>query len=480
MPESRDDRNYKIPILQFYLVISLNLLVVLTLCLYYFFYLSPRPELSPANDVLFIGLSGLWFLLTLATAILFLKKNKSFNVAFSNNANQDKELTVYEQSKILETRKLSEVLIENEENLEASISPLVTRLEALNGLIDELENPQEIKDESSVSEADTFPVPEGISRIESQVTESNIMAEESLVKLDKLLANLETSGSSVVSRLKNFELLKQSTRDGGNFLLTTTDIVKDISNSVDEVSQIINVIQNVANQTNLLAMNAAIEAAHADEAGAGFAVVAREIRHLSETTTKNSKEISKAIKEVISKIKAASEAAGKNSNSFALASIEIEKAVSSAEKLTEELETIKSTYTPVKERFQELSDSSSLLQTECQSVRDNLQGNAISAVYDKNTETKINVLMETIKPLLNSATADFNNLGQVFYLISKTHEDLFKLGMSFRLPGEEKISETAEHEVTAAPEGLQEKTDFKEYYFIELSRTVLVEGEAAL
>ena len=146
-------------------------------------------------------------------------------------------------------------------------------------------------------------------QLSAQIHDQNNDLSQSSAAVEEMISNIKSITENIDKFGNSFNQLSSDSEDGKNKIENVINLIESVSAESKKLLDTNKVIEDVAQQTNLLAMNAAIEAAHAGEAGKGFAVVAEEIRKLSESTTKQSHYIKQTLSSVIENINEVTNAA---------------------------------------------------------------------------------------------------------------------------------------------------------------------------
>lgn len=162
----------------------------------------------------------------------------------------------------------------------------------------------------------TGEINESAGLVNSQAINQSADITQSSTSIEEMSASINSILMTVNNKMQVVEELVELAFKGEKEMESTIAIINKVTDSANVIMEMLSVINNIADQTDLLAMNAAIEAAHAGEAGKGFAVVADEIRTLAEDTANNSRGISKSLREVVEQIKTSEESSNQTGEYF--------------------------------------------------------------------------------------------------------------------------------------------------------------------
>jgi methyl-accepting chemotaxis protein len=207
--------------------------------------------------------------------------------------------------------------VESSTKLSDSLGNTSSTFEVVDGFIENIQNEVKVLEKQvNIVKTGLERVTSGLNHLDRSIGNQRDVVDGSMVSVDGMIASIGEMAEAATNDEKVVRELVDSSESSQTLFSATYRKITMISDSVSRINGMVEVIENISEQTSMLAMNAAIEAAHAGDAGKGFAVVAEEMTKLAEASSESSREIAESIGEIIENITTMASSSGNLDLSF--------------------------------------------------------------------------------------------------------------------------------------------------------------------
>lgn len=237
--------------------------------------------------------------------------------------------------------------------------------------------------------------------------------EETGAALEQMVASIQSVSMVILSKRDRVAQLKERAAQGAKVLENTDQSFSQVSRQIESIKGMTDIISEISSQTNLLAMNAAIEAAHAGDRGRGFAVVAGEIRKLASSSSENAKQITDGLGQLIAAIEGMGGSVTDTGDAF--------------EAISREVDEVNEAMDEINQSVQELNKGSGDI-LQATRMMDELTGEVTDAVQSvRKNEAQVSVNLDQMGQFVDTLTTGLTEISTGTGIITQTMHNLSSL-----------------------------------------------------